>query len=109
MREWTVSTESTGILLMGGSSEIGSAIAQRLSGTRPARMVPAGRSGPRLQRHVRELAAQGHSSIVAFSAFDPLQSGETRPTGHRLLRSMSCSSSRCLSSDQRDFFYATER
>lgn len=50
------------VLLLGGTSDIGLALARRLGRERPLDVVLAGRPGPRLSEAVAALAAEGHSA-----------------------------------------------
>lgn len=66
------------LLLLGGTSDIGLAIAERYLAARPLRVVLAGRSSPRLDEAAARLTARG--ATVETVEFDA-----ARPAGHQEL------------------------
>ena len=61
------------VLLLGGGSDIGLAIAERYLASRPVRVVLAGRPSPRLDEAAARLAAKG--AAVETVEFDAAQTG----------------------------------
>jgi decaprenylphospho-beta-D-erythro-pentofuranosid-2-ulose 2-reductase len=60
------------LLLLGGTSEIGLAVAATFAGARPLRIVLAGRPGARLDEAAEQLRAQGSPvSVLPFDARRP--------------------------------------
>jgi decaprenylphospho-beta-D-erythro-pentofuranosid-2-ulose 2-reductase len=60
------------LLLLGGTSEIGLAVAARFAAARPLRVVLAGRPGDRLDAAAQRLRAQGSTvSVLPFDARSP--------------------------------------
>ena len=59
------------VLLLGGTSDIGLAVVERLGASRPLRVVLAARPGPRVEDAVARLASAGHEvEVVALEAED---------------------------------------